>query len=86
VLTPSPRKGTTAWSGRRTRHTAKAEASRQITVTPKHQYGPTTADITPPSDAPTTSIVPHAEPDRALAVARSSGGTVFGSAADAAGE
>ena len=41
---------------------------------------------TPPSDAPTTSIVPQALPASALAAGRSSGSTTLGRAAVAAGE
>ncbi len=39
----------------------------------------------PPSAAPTASMVPHSEPDSALAVARSSSSTRFGNAAAEAG-
>jgi hypothetical protein len=55
-------------------------------VIPKLASGPNTPLTTPPRDAPTTVIVPHAEPEIAFAAARSSASTTFGSAAVAAGE
>ena|SRR5437764_1833036 len=75
----------TACIGRRIGHTRAAAPARQAAVTRKQTYGPTAAASTPPSEAPSTSIVPQAEPASALAAARSSGSTRLGSAADAAG-
>jgi hypothetical protein len=49
-------------------------------------YAPNAALTMPPSDAPTTVIVPQAEPAMAFAAARSAGATTFGRAAVAAGE
>ncbi len=46
---------------------------------------PRAAVTTPPTAAPTTSIVPHSDPDSAFAVARSSSSTRLGSAAADAG-
>ncbi len=46
---------------------------------------PKTVETTPPTAAPTASIVPHSEPLNAFAVGRSSGSTRFGIAADDAG-
>ncbi len=46
---------------------------------------PNTVETTPPTAAPTASIVPHSEPAIAFAVARSSGSTTLGIAADDAG-
>ena len=46
---------------------------------------PRTAVTTPPTAAPTTSMVPHNEPESAFAVARSSASTRLGSAAADAG-
>jgi len=71
--------------GRRIGHTSAAAAIRHTAVTKKQMYGPTAAASNPPSEAPTTSIVPHAEPATALAAARSSSSTMFGRAAPAAG-
>jgi hypothetical protein len=73
------------WVGRRRPQTSTAAAIRASAVPPKATYGLNTALSTPPSDAPATAIVPHAEPAIAFAGARSSGGTRFGSAAEAAG-
>ncbi|BEL11582.1 hypothetical protein Q0Z83_097730 [Actinoplanes sichuanensis] len=60
--------------------------SRQTAVTAKQTYGLKALLTTPPSDAPTTVMVPQADPATVFAAARSAGSTRFGSAADAAGE
>ena len=51
----------------------------------KQTYALKTALTMPPSDAPTTSMVPHALPPSALAAGRSTGSTTLGRAAPAAG-
>ena len=62
-----------------------AEPRNDTASTTMAVCGPNAAATTPPSAAPTASMVPHRDPDRALAVARSSASTRFGSAAAEAG-
>ena len=72
--------------GRRIRVTSNAAPTRLIAATAKQVYGSKAALSTPPRDAPTTAMVPQADPATAFAAERSAGSTRLGSAADAAGE
>ena len=67
------------------RESRAAEARNETASTRKAVSRPNTVATTPPSAAPTASIVPQSEPPSALAVGRSSGLTRFGIAADEAG-
>src|SRR6266704_2925848 len=72
--------------GRRTpAHSAVARHSAPAAM-PKQVYGDSALASTPPSDAPTTLMVPQAAPVTAMAAERSAGSTRFGTAAEAAGE
>jgi hypothetical protein len=62
-----------------------AETRKDAASTRNAVSAPNAALITPPSPAPTASIVPHREPFSALAAGRSSGSTTFGVAAEKAG-
>src|SRR5215813_8433461 len=72
--------------GRRTPRASIAATASIVAVIKKQVYGEKTALKTPPSEEPTTVIVPHALPATAFAADRSSGATRFGRAAVAAGE
>ncbi len=73
-------------SGCRTANASAAATASPSAVNAKQVYGLNTVASTPPMDAPTTVMVPHAEPLIAIAAVRSRGGTRFGVAAAAAGE
>ena len=62
-----------------------AETRKETASTRNAVSAPNSALTTPPSPAPTASIVPHREPFRAFAAGRSSGSTTFGVAAEKAG-
>ena len=64
---------------------SNADPTNETASTTMAVSRPRTAVTTPPTAAPTTSIVPHSEPDSAFAVARSSSSTRLGSAAADAG-
>ena len=72
-------------AARRTRNSSPAESANDTASATKAVSAPKTVETTPPSDAPTASMMPHSEPASAFAVARSSGSTAFGVAAENAG-
>ncbi len=67
------------------RESRAAEARNETASTRNAVSRPNTVATTPPSAAPTASIVPQSEPPNALAVGSSSALTRFGIAADEAG-
>ena len=70
---------------RRIRNNSPAESANETASAMKAVSAPKTVETTPPRDAPTASMMPHKDPARALAVARSSGSTALGVAAENAG-
>ena len=72
-------------NGRRIPANNSADSRNDTALTMKATSRPKTVETTPPTAAPTASIVPHSEPLNAFAVGRSSGSTRFGIAADEAG-
>ncbi len=70
---------------RRTRNSKAADRTNETESAMNAVSAPNTVETTPPRDAPTASMMPHSEPASAFAVARSSGSTAFGVAAEKAG-
>ena len=62
-----------------------ADSRNDSASTTKAVSRPNTVETTPPSAAPTASIVPHSEPAIAFAEGRSSASTTLGTAAEEAG-
>jgi hypothetical protein len=62
-----------------------AETRNETASTTNAVSAPNFALMSPPSPAPTASIVPHSDPFSAFAAGRSSGSTTLGVAAENAG-
>ena len=72
-------------NARPTRKSSHAESRNEAELPRKAASRPNSVTTRPPRAAPTASIVPHAEPTRPFAAARSSGSTTLGIAAADAG-